>query len=157
MKRLYQLLSGENEEKVTQYLDAVNIEHCRTIDDMVESVVAVCTLYYFESVLNHIVYRFSILAQNKSIPKLCREKNVRLLVIDRFSLRFPTCMEINSGHDFSCSLAGLTRTEFDTTLKKEMSERTLLLFKLARQLKWLADTHDLRVVVVNQVGCSIQS
>ena len=32
-----------------------------------------------------------------------------------------------------------------------MKERTTVLFKLARQLKWLSDTFNVCVVVVNQV------
>ena len=70
------------------------------------------------------------LTLTKSIPDMCRMKNVRLLIID--------------------SLAGLVRTEYDTKNKNEMFERTSFLFKLAQSLKWLASAFGLCIVVVNQ-------
>lgn len=51
-----------------------------------------------------------------------------------------------------CSVAGLIRNEFDAKHKNDMSQRTVLLFALARQLKALADRYKLCVVVVNQVN-----
>jgi len=68
---------------------------------------------------------------NRQLPDMCRENNIRLLVID--------------------SMAGLVRTEFDSSSCEEMKLRTAALFKLSRQLKWLADTYRLCIVVVNQV------
>ena len=49
------------------------------------------------------------------------------------------------------SIAGMVRTEYDTSSSKDMSLRTSLLFRLAKQLKWLSDTFHICVVVVNQV------
>ena len=45
----------------------------------------------------------------------------------------------------------MVRTEYDTSSSKDMSLRTSLLFRLAKQLKWLSDTFHICVVVVNQV------
>ncbi len=49
------------------------------------------------------------------------------------------------------SLAGLLRFEYDTTSSDEMKQRTVLLFQIAKKLKWIADTFSVAVVVVNQV------
>ena len=49
------------------------------------------------------------------------------------------------------SLAGLARTEFDSSTREDMKARTTVLFNIATKLKWLADTFGLVVVVVNQV------
>ena len=67
----------------------------------------------------------------KQIPDLCRQHGVRLLILD--------------------SLAGLARTEFDSSTREDMKARTTVLFNIATKLKWLADTFGLVVVVVNQV------
>jgi DNA-repair protein XRCC3 len=66
----------------------------------------------------------------KKLPKMCMEHNIRLLIID--------------------SLAGLVRSEFDTSKIDQMRLRTQMLFLLAQKLKWLANTFNLAVVVVNQ-------
>ena len=49
------------------------------------------------------------------------------------------------------SIAGMVRTEYDTSSTKEMALRTSLLFKIAKELKWLSDTFNLCIVVINQV------
>jgi RecA/RadA recombinase len=67
----------------------------------------------------------------KKLPEMCASKNIKLLVLD--------------------SLAGAVRTEFDARDKGDMIDRTKYLFKLAQLLKWLADTFELCVIVVNQV------
>jgi RecA/RadA recombinase len=53
--------------------------------------------------------------------------------------------------DLVVSIAGLVRNEFDTKVKSSMTQRTVLLFSIANQLKKLVDTYKLCVVVVNQV------
>eukprot|EP01039_Chlorochromonas_danica_P004158 gene4158-4567_t len=68
---------------------------------------------------------------SKKLPEMCQEHNVQLLILD--------------------SLAGLIRFEYDGKSTQEMTERTIFLFTLAKQLKWLADTFHLAVVIVNQV------
>jgi DNA-repair protein XRCC3 len=77
---------------------------------------------------------------SKQVPELIRKKekdtdkdkgSIRLLIFD--------------------SLAGLIRTEFDSSNSNDMKSRTMVLFSLATKLKWLADTYNLCVVVVNQV------
>jgi DNA-repair protein XRCC3 len=70
-------------------------------------------------------------ALSRSIPDLCLQQGVRLLIVD--------------------SLAGMARTEFDSSQRDDMKMRTAVLFSLAGKLKWLADTFGLAVVVVNQV------
>ena len=45
----------------------------------------------------------------------------------------------------------MVRTEYDTSSTKEMALRTSLLFKIAKELKWLSDTFNLCIVVINQV------
>jgi len=67
----------------------------------------------------------------RSVPDLCQKQGVRLLIVD--------------------SLAGMARTEFDSSQREDMKRRTTALFHLAAKLKWLADTFSLCVVVVNQV------
>lgn len=67
----------------------------------------------------------------KRIPTMCRTENIRLLIID--------------------SLAGVVRTEFDHTKFQDIMQRTEILFKIATQLKWLADTYKIAIIVVNQV------
>ena len=52
---------------------------------------------------------------------------------------------------FTFSIAGMVRTEYDTSSSKDMALRTSLLFRLAKQLKWLSDTFHICVVVINQV------
>lgn len=49
------------------------------------------------------------------------------------------------------SLAGLVRTEYESKTVKDMATRTSMLFQMSAQLKWLADTFKLFIVVVNQV------
>ena len=53
------------------------------------------------------------------------------------------------------SLAGLIRFEYDTTSAADMKQRTIVLFQLAKRLKWIADTFKVAVVVVNQVGKAV--
>jgi RecA/RadA recombinase len=53
--------------------------------------------------------------------------------------------------DLVVSIAGLVRNEFDTKVKSSMTQRTVLLFSIANQLKKLVDAYKLCVVVVNQV------
>lgn len=67
----------------------------------------------------------------KRIPQKCKSDNVRLLVID--------------------SIAGIFRTEFDATKSDQRFQRTISLFRLATELKILADSYRLCVIVVNQV------
>lgn len=50
------------------------------------------------------------------------------------------------------SIAGLARMEYNTRDVSEMMDRTKALFSIARSLKWLADSFEVRVIVVNQVG-----
>ena len=65
------------------------------------------------------------------IPELCQKHGVRLLVID--------------------SIGGILRSEYNTNDTKEMKERTYILFKIAAQLKRLADSYSMCVIVINQV------
>lgn len=67
----------------------------------------------------------------KSVPELCQRERIRLLILD--------------------SMAGMARTEFDSSQRDDMKKRTTALFSLAAKLKWLADTFNLCIVVVNQV------
>jgi RecA/RadA recombinase len=74
---------------------------------------------------------------SKQIPELCRKhsnnggSSIRLLILD--------------------SLAGLARTEFDSSNRDDMKIRTATLFNIASKLKWLSDTFGMCIVVVNQV------
>lgn len=61
------------------------------------------------------------------------------------------CIVLFIIHSFCVSLAGLVRFHYDNKSADEMKERTTILFKLAKQLKWLSDTFNVCVVVVNQV------
>lgn len=65
------------------------------------------------------------------IPEICQKHGVRLLVID--------------------SIGGILRSEYHTNDTKEMKERTYILFKIAAQLKRLADSYSMCVIVINQV------
>jgi hypothetical protein len=49
-------------------------------------------------------------------------------------------------------LAGLVRFEFDHRSAQEMKERTILLFRLAKELKLLSDIYKMAIIVVNQVS-----
>lgn len=49
------------------------------------------------------------------------------------------------------SLAGLVRFEYDNKSSSQMKDRTAFLFSISRQLKWLSDTFNVAIVVVNQV------
>jgi RecA/RadA recombinase len=74
--------------------------------------------------------------QVNAIPKMCNPIDkcatpVKLLVID--------------------SLAGLLRFDYDTTSSEDMKQRTMMMFHISRKLKWIADTFQIAVVVVNQV------
>jgi RecA/RadA recombinase len=69
------------------------------------------------------------------VPALCRNENLKLLIID--------------------SLAGIVRFEFQA--KDMIVARSEYLFKIAQQLKWLADTYKLVIVVVNQVTANFDS
>jgi RecA/RadA recombinase len=69
---------------------------------------------------------------NRKIPEMCINQGIKLLVID--------------------SLAAIMRTEYDTNNMKEMNLRTETLFRIASQLKRLADVYNLYIVVVNQVN-----
>lgn len=65
---------------------------------------------------------------------MCAKNGIKLLIID--------------------SLAGLVRTEYEVGGNKstrEIVDRTEYLFRFAQSLKWLADTFQLCIVVVNQV------
>ena len=79
--------------------------------------------------LHHTGQAQEVLSRN--VPELCQQQGVRLLIVD--------------------SLAGMARTEFDSSNKDDMKKRTAALFGLASKLKWLADTFSLCVIVVNQV------
>jgi len=78
--------------------------------------------YHVEQILNTLQHK---------IPKICQKNGVRLLIID--------------------SIGGILRSEFNTNETKEMKERTYILFKIAAQLKRLADTYSMCVIVINQV------
>ena len=52
----------------------------------------------------------------------------------------------------SRSIAGMVRTEYDSSSSKDMTLRTALLFRVAKELKWLSDIHKLCIVVINQVA-----
>ena len=67
----------------------------------------------------------------KDVPSLIKTHNVRFVIID--------------------SIAGIFRTEFDTSVVEERFERSRAFFRLATELKLLADTNHLGVLVVNQV------
>lgn len=69
------------------------------------------------------------------IPTMCRDDGVSLLCVD--------------------SIGGLARSEFDTTDKEQMFERTSMLFDLGTKLKWLSNTFDVCIVVVNQVSSTV--
>ena len=64
------------------------------------------------------------------IPEMCEKKCIKLLIID--------------------SLAGLVRNEYERDTN-DMIVRTTFLFRFASALKWLADTHKVCILVVNQV------
>lgn len=64
------------------------------------------------------------------IPEMIRNQGIKLLIID--------------------SLAGIIRHDFDTADSEDMRIRTAFLFSLSQKLKWLADTYNVCVVVVNQ-------
>ena len=70
-------------------------------------------------------------ALKKKLPTMCASENVRLVVID--------------------SIAGMVRNDYETKSVCDMSLRTVLLFKVAKELKWLADIYNVCVLVVNQV------
>lgn len=65
---------------------------------------------------------------------MCTSLNLKLLIID--------------------SLAGMVRFEYDPSDLNQMIYRTTYLFKIASKLKWLSDTFNLGIVVVNQVTAS---
>jgi RecA/RadA recombinase len=67
----------------------------------------------------------------KRIPSICEKMNLKMVIID--------------------SIAGLVRTEFDTQNMGEIMERTRVLFTISTALKWLCDTFNLSILVVNQV------
>ena len=70
-------------------------------------------------------------ALKKKLPSMCSSENVRLVVID--------------------SIAGMVRNDYETKSVSDMSLRTVLLFKVAKELKWLADIYKVCVLVINQV------
>lgn len=70
-------------------------------------------------------------ALKKNVPAMCAKEGVRLLVID--------------------SIAGMVRNDYATKSVSDMAQRTVLLFKIAKELKWLADIYNVCVVVINQV------
>eukprot|EP01035_Chromulina_nebulosa_P017137 gene17137-22651_t len=70
-----------------------------------------------------------------SLPELVQRRNVGLVIVD--------------------SIAGIVRSEYDTSNKENMIHRSNILFRISKQLKWLADTFNLAIVVVNQVSQSI--
>ncbi len=80
------------------------------------------TNYHVEQLLDTLQHK---------IPEICQKHGVRLLVID--------------------SIGGILRSEYNTTESKEMKERTYILFKIAAQLKRLADAYSMCVIVINQV------
>lgn len=107
---------------------------------------------------------------------MCSEKDLRLIVIDRYALIFDifsfidyisaNCdtipniytmstqflniwSQLNSNNCFS--IAGMVRTEYDSSSSQDMALRTSLLFRVAKELKWLSDVHKICVVVINQV------
>ena len=49
------------------------------------------------------------------------------------------------------SLAGLIRFEYDSKSSEDMRDRTVFIFQLAKQLKWLSDIFKIGVLVINQV------
>ena len=51
----------------------------------------------------------------------------------------------------NCSIAGVIRNEFDTGIGNEMNLRTQYLFRLTSLLKWLSNTFNIAIIVVNQV------
>lgn len=67
----------------------------------------------------------------KKLPEMCQRLQLQLIVVD--------------------SLAGLVRFEYDGKSTADMRDRTTLLFKVSKQLKWLSDTFQVAVVVINQV------
>jgi predicted hydrocarbon binding protein len=54
-------------------------------------------------------------------------------------------------------MAGVVRSEFDTSRSDDMNIRSGRLFQIAKQLKRLSDTFNLAVVVVNQVTAGGES
>jgi len=55
------------------------------------------------------------------------------------------------------SLAGLLRHEYNTSSASEMKQRTQILFNLASRLKWISNTFNICIVVVNQVTASFDT
>jgi hypothetical protein len=45
----------------------------------------------------------------------------------------------------------MVRSDYDSTNIKDMAARTTLLFRLAKELKWLSDIYKTCIVVINQV------
>ena len=49
------------------------------------------------------------------------------------------------------SIAGMVRTEYDSSSSTDMALRTCLLFRVAKELKWISDIFKVCIVVINQV------
>ena len=96
-----------------------------------------------------------LLMQFKTIPHMCQDQNVRLLIMDRSELKLfvDLCIGMTLIVIYN-SVAGLVRSEFDTTTVGHMLARTNALFTIAAQLKRLCDAYKLCIVVVNQVNSS---
>jgi DNA-repair protein XRCC3 len=71
-------------------------------------------------------------ALKKTLPSMCASDGVRLVVID--------------------SIAGMVRHEYGSRSVEDMTHRTVLFFKVAKELKWLADIYSVCIVVINQVA-----
>jgi hypothetical protein len=83
---------------------------------------------------------------------MCRQLNVRLLVIDRqVQNRKFHLIDKTFSNPPLYSMAGLVRFEYDVTQEAQMKDRTVFLFNFARQLKWISDIHHIAILVVNQV------
>jgi len=73
----------------------------------------------------------------RRLPQKCKSDDVRLVIID--------------------SVAGMYRTEYDTSVFDDVKQRTMSFFRLSTELKILADAYHLCVVVVNQVTAAVSN
>jgi RecA/RadA recombinase len=70
-------------------------------------------------------------------------------IVARISVKLK--LIINSLLPILFSIAGMVRTEYDSSSSADMALRTALLFRVAKELKWISDIFKVCIVVINQV------